>query len=162
FFSCIVFDVNTNANGVLVTQSPQGAGGSFYDNVAAAGRNFVVVEDNAFRLADGSFPAAIVHDKEFIAADSFTSSRNRDNVYVTWTVFSFKNTCAGATRGNPTQCSSAIFGSMSTDHGVTWSTPEEISGNNPAICTRGNRLDPSRSANDCANDQGSDPVVLPS
>jgi hypothetical protein len=51
---------------------------------------------------------------------------------------------------------------MSTDHGVTWSTPEEISGNNPAICTRGNRLDPSRSANDCANDQGSDPVVLPS
>ena len=59
-------------------------------------------------------------------------------------------------------CSSAIFGSMSTDHGVHWSTPEEISGNSPSLCFFGNFFDPSRSPNDCDFDQGSDPVVLPS
>src|SRR5207248_10393280 len=35
FFSCVLFDVHTNASGVLVTQSPVGAGGSFYQNVSA-------------------------------------------------------------------------------------------------------------------------------
>jgi hypothetical protein len=49
---------------------------------------------------------------------------------------------------------------MSTDHAVTWSTPEEISGSSP-LCSFGNAFDPSRSENDCDFDQGSDPVVLP-
>src|SRR5262249_2905807 len=84
YFSCVLFDINTNASGLLVTQSPQGAGGSFYDNVAAAGRNFVVVEDNNDPdPVTGVFPRVVFHDKEFIAADYFTSSPNKDNVYVT-------------------------------------------------------------------------------
>ena len=56
---------------------------------------------------------------------------------------------------------SFVFGSMSTDHGFTWSTPEEISGSNPELCFAGNFFDPSRSAAECNNDQGSDPTVLP-
>src|SRR5262249_18590851 len=121
FFSCIVFDVNTNASGILVTSSPPGAGGSFYNNVAAAGRNFVVVEDNPPPPAPGVFPAAVVHDKEFIVADAFAGSPNRDNVYVTWTLFQFKNTCQGTNPASARQCGSPIFASMSTDHALTWS-----------------------------------------
>ena len=47
---------------VLVTRSPADAGGSFYNNVPSTGSNFVVVEDNSPNF---------LHDKEFIAADSF-------------------------------------------------------------------------------------------
>jgi hypothetical protein len=49
---------------------------------------------------------------------------------------------------------------MSTNHGVTWSTPEEISGTS-SLCFLGNIFDPSRKPNDCDLDQGADPIVLP-
>jgi hypothetical protein len=147
FFSCVMFDVNSNASGLLVTQSPAGAGGSFYDNVSPTGRAFVVVEDNS---------PDIVHDKEFISADTFPGSPNRDTVYVTWTVFRFGARCLGGSPAAPAFCSSAIFGSMSTDHGVTWSTPEEISGSSASLCFGGNFFDPTRSQHDCDFDQGSD------
>lgn len=151
FFSCVLFDINSNASAVLVSASVPGAGGSFYNNVPAGGSSFVAVEDNSPNIA---------HDKEFITADANPNSPNRDNVYVTWTVFKFAATCGAPPNGQLQFCSSAIFGSMSTDHAVTWSKPEEISGSSP-LCFFGNFFDPSRAANSCNNDQGSDPVVLP-
>ena len=153
YFSCVTFDVASNASGLYVTQSPRGADGSFYFNVPdAPDKRFMVVEDNS---------PLIFHDKNFIAADRFPGSPNRDNVYVTWTVFKFGANCLEGTDTAPTQCSSPIFGSMSTDHGVTWSTPEEISGVSDSLCFFGNFLDPSEPPNACNFDQGSDPVVLP-
>lgn len=146
FFSCVALDVNSNASMLYVVQSPLGAQGSFFLNIDSAGRSFIVVEDNNPNVS---------HDKPFTAADIFPSSPNRDNVYATWTVFRFG---CGANGG---YCSSPIFGSMSTDHGVHWSTPEEISGNSAALCFFGNAFDPTRSVSDCDFDQGSDPVVLP-
>ncbi len=80
FYSCVMFDINSNASGLYVTEAPQGAGGAFYNNIPAAGRPFIVVEDNN---------PNVFHDKNFIAADIFAASPNRDNVYVTWTVFRF-------------------------------------------------------------------------
>lgn len=160
FFGCVVFDINSNANGLIVTQSPAGAGGSFYDNVPdvavdaagnprpGVGRRFIVAEDNN---------GAVVHDKPFLTADAYPNSRNRDNLYVTWTVFKFDPRCVAG----GTQCESPIFGSMSTDHGLTWSTPEEISGTSDALCFFGNILDPTLPFNSCNLDQGSDPIVLP-
>ena len=158
FFSCVVFDVNSNASGLLVTQSPQGAGGAFYDNVPAPpGRAFVVVEDNAPVGAH----QLVFHDKGFITADSFAKSPNRDNVYVTWTVFEFNARCGKPTQANPAPfCASPIFGSMSTNHGVTWSTPEEISGS-ASLCANGNFFDKTRPFNACDFNQGSDPQVMP-
>ena len=150
FFSCVVFDVADNANGILVASSPAGAGGSFYNNVPSGSptsSRFVVVEDNN---------NAIVHDKEFITADSYASSPFRDNVYVTWTVFNFS---CGKTGDQ--YCSSKIYFSRSTDHAVTWSTPKEISGVAPGLCFFGNAFDPTQSASACDFDQGSDPVVRP-
>ncbi len=148
FFSCLTFDVFTDASALLVTASPPGAHGSFFFNVPTFSRRFVVVEDNS--------PAAF-HDKQFIRADVFGGSPNRDNVYVTWTVFNF--TC-GASGGG--YCSSPIFGSMSTNHGLTWSTPEEISGRNASLCQFGGLFTGNAADNNkCNFDQGSDPIVLP-
>lgn len=151
FYSCVVFDVNSNAGAILVAASVPGAGGSFYTNVPAAGSAYVAAEDNS---------PLVAHDKEFIAADSFAGSPNRDNVYVTWTVFRFGPNCGAPPDGSLQYCSSPIFGSMSTDHAVTWSAPEEISGTSP-VCFFGNFFDATRPANACDFDQGSDPVVLP-
>jgi hypothetical protein len=147
FFTCIAFDVATNASLVYATQSPAAAQGSFFYNIDTAGRHFIVDEEND--------PAASL-DKPFITADTFAQSPNRDNVYATWTVFNF--TCAP--NGN-SFCSGTIFGSMSTDHALTWSTPEEISGSSTTLCFFGNAFDPKRSPNSCDFDQGSDPAPQP-
>jgi hypothetical protein len=154
FFSCVVFDVNSDASAILVTASPAGAGGSFYNNVPASGSRYVAVEDNS--------PAAS-HDKEFIVADSFAGSPNKNNVYLTWTVFDFEPQCGPHPAPGPAlgYCSSTIFGSMSTDHAVTWSAPEEISGSSATLCFFGNFFKPTRGAHDCDFDQGSDPAVRP-
>ena len=162
FFGCVVFDVFTNANGLIVSQAPAGAGGSFYDNVpdhnysvdaggnlvVTGGRRFIVVEDNN---------GAVLHDKPFLTSDLYPKSPNRDNIYVTWTVFKFDPRCVAG----GTQCESPIYGSMSTDHGLTWSTPEQISGFSTSLCSFGNGLDPNLPFNDCNFDQGSNPIVLP-
>jgi hypothetical protein len=67
YFSCVMFDVFSNANGLFLTQSPAGAEGAFYFNVpssiaADSTKNFLVVEDNP------NGPYAI-SDENFIAAD---------------------------------------------------------------------------------------------
>src|SRR5215472_2547378 len=147
FFTCVAFDVNSNATLVYATQSPAAAQGSFFFNLAAAGRRFIVDEEND--------PQAVL-DKPFITADTFLQSPNVDNVYATWTVFNF--TCGPHRNGF---CSSDIFGSMSTDHGLTWSTPEEVSGISPTLCFFGDFFDHKRNPHACDNDQGSDPAPQP-
>ncbi len=146
FYTCVGFDVLSNAAMVYVAQSPLGAQGSFFRNIGSFSRSFIVVEDNN---------PDVFHDKPFNTADIFPASPNRDNVYVTWTVFRFG---CGPNAG---YCSSPIFGSMSTDHGLTFSTPEEISGNSPTLCFFGNFFDSTRKPHDCDFDQGSDPIVRP-
>ncbi len=152
FFSCIGFDVASNASILYVTTSPRGAQGSFFYNLDATDRRFVVVEDNS---------AEVFHDKNFVTADTHPGSPNRDNVYVTWTVFRFSAKCAGGTAQAPAYCESNIFGSMSTDHGFTWSTPEKISGRSADLCFQGDALDPLANPHACNFNQGSDPVTLP-
>ncbi len=147
FFSCIMIDINTDASGIFVTASPPGAAGSFYFNVPQFGRPFIAVEDNS--------PAA-AHDKQFITTDTYASSPNRDNVYLTWTVFNF--TC-GASGSD--YCSSEIYGSMSTDHARTWSRPELINGANAQLCQFGNFFNPAADGTACNFNQGSDPIALP-
>ena len=151
FYSCVVIDIASNAAGLLVPASPIGAGGAFYSNVPAGGSRYVVSEDNN--------PEAS-YDKPFITADSNRGSPNRDNVYATWTIFDFAARCVGP--GNPSgYCSSAIYGSMSTNHAVTWSKPVEISGSSSTLCFFGDAFDPNRSPNACDFSQGSDPSALP-
>lgn len=155
FFSCVAFDVNTNASLVWVGQSPAGAQGSFFFNLNSFDRRFVVAEDNS---------AEILHDKELITADKFAGSPNRDSVYVTWTVFRFSPSCGP--QPNPKQleqfCESPIFGSMSTDHARHWSTPELISGSSNTLCFFGGFFTHNPADEHLCNfDQGSEPSVLP-
>lgn len=156
FFSCVGFDVLSNASLLYVTTSPRGAQGSYFYNLGTLGsttdRRFIVAEDNSAR---------VFHDKEFITADANPSSPNRDNVYVTWTVFRFSPNCRGGSAEAFAFCQSPIYGSMSTDHGFTWSTPEQISGVNRNLCFFGNYFDRRANAHACNNSQGSDPTVLP-
>jgi len=147
FFTCVVFDIADNANGILVASSPAGAGGSFYNNIPATGNAYVAVEDNN---------NPIVHDKEFIIADSFASSPFRDNVYVTWSVFNF---ACGKTGSS--YCSSKIYFTSSSDHALTWTKPKEISGIAPGLCFFGDVFDKTQSPSACDLDQGSDPIVRP-
>jgi hypothetical protein len=63
-----------------------------------------------------------LNDKEWIAADSNTSSPFRDRVYVTWTRFVFS-------AGTGAYVQSPIAFAYSTDGGATFSTPKLISGN---------------------------------
>ncbi len=152
YFSCVTFDSNTNASGLFVTASPAGAKGSYFFNIDTGSQPNSQPINRAYKVVEDNSPLAF-HDKNFIAVDSFRSSPNRDNVYVTWTVF--RMNAQGAYQRAP------IFGSMSTDGAQTWSTPEEISGNSPALCSFGDAFDPSQSPHQCDFDQGSDPVVLP-
>jgi hypothetical protein len=147
FFTCIAFDVFSNANLIYATQSPVAAQGSFFFNIEPFGRHFVVDEENN--------PQASL-DKPFITADTFASSPHRDHVYATWTVFNF--TCGPM---HNSFCSADIFASMSTDHGLSWSTPERISGASRTLCFFGNFFDPKRSPHACDFDQGSDPAAQP-
>ena len=142
YFSCVIFDAASNASGLYVTQSPPGAHGSFFFNIT--NRAFMVVEDNS---------PLVFHDKNFIAADRYPSSPNRGNVYVTWTAFRF--TATGDFQQGP------IFGSMSTDGGRHFSTPEDISASSDTLCFFGNFFDPTLSEHKCDFNQGSDPTVLP-
>lgn len=64
---------------------------------------------------------AIFNDKEWIAADHYTTSRYRDRVYVSWTRFVFNGN-----NGNYVQ--SPINFVYSTDGGHTFSAPQSISG----------------------------------
>jgi hypothetical protein len=145
FYGNIIFDrAAGNGAAVVVTQSPAGAGGSFYNNLTPFSRQYVVSEDNSL---------AAFHDKLFVTADIGAGSPNRDNVYVTWTVFKMDpNT--GAFFESP------IYGSMSTDHAKTWSTPEQISGVSKTLCFFGNFFNPALDPNSCNFSQGSDPVTL--
>ena len=76
-----------------------------------------------------------------VAADSYSTSPNRDNVYSSFTRFNF--TCGP---NSDQYCYSKIALSMSTDHGFTWSTPQQVSGSNKNLCVLGNHFDPSQSA----------------
>ena len=155
FYTCIGFDIASNAGLAFVVPSPVGAKGSYFDQVPPpfdlvppyTGREHIIAEDNS--------PAAS-YDAPKVAADAYVNSRNRDNVYFTWTVFNF--TCG---KTHDQYCESPIWGSMSTDHGFAWSTPEKISGVNRSICTLGNVFDPTQNRGACNLDGHSDIKVEP-
>src|SRR5439155_250761 len=83
--------------------NPTDAQRSFFLSIPTFSRQFIVVEDNN---------PAVFHDKPFIAADVYQGSPNRDNVYVTWTVFKFSPTCGPQPNPSAAEqyCSSPIFG----------------------------------------------------
>lgn len=146
WFSCVVFDVNSNASGLFAVPSTVALKGAAYANVAAGPSKFVVAE-----TADGH----TFYDKQFMAGDP---RPGHSEAYVTLTKFVSDQKCS--TGNNPgAYCSSEIF--LSKWNGSTWSVPVSISGDSPALCVAGNTFDKKASPSACNFDQGSMPVVNP-
>jgi hypothetical protein len=104
-------------------------------------------------VVERSTNATIFEDKPYLAADDNAASPFTGSVYATWTRFHF------ADRKETQYLESPIFFSASRDGGRTWSTPKEISGVNPAICTFSDTSLPNDGS--CREDQFSSPVVGP-
>ena len=147
WYSCVVFDVNTNASGLLAVPSTPLLKGSAYANVPAGPSKYVVAETN-----DGH----TFYDKQFMAGDP---RRGQSSVYVTFTVFTSDQKCSKG--NNPgAYCSSEIFYSKWDDATQKWSPIANVSGTSP-LCTGGNTFNKKAPADACNFDQGSMPVVNP-
>ncbi len=78
-------------------------------------------------VVERSTSGTIFEDKPYLAVDTNSASPFRDSIYMTWARFHFTKSFE--------YLESPIFFSVSRDGGQTWSTPKEISGANPTLCT---------------------------
>src|SRR5713101_2192176 len=102
-------------------------------------------------IVEQSTSATIFEDKPYLAVDTNARSLFRDSVYMTWARFHFDR--------NGNYLESPIFFSVSRDAGQTWSTPVELSGANPSLCTFSGTPLPYDGR--CREDQFASPVVAP-
>jgi len=104
-------------------------------------------------VADGGGPTSceangVFNDKEWIVTDNNPHSPFYGWTYLTWTAFKSAN---GVTLESP------IWESHSSDGGLSWSTPQEISGSNSSLCT----FQVDGPTSECDEDQFSVPSVGP-
>lgn len=145
WYSCVAFDLNSNASGIFAVPSTAALKGAAYANIGAGASKYVVAE-----TADGH----TFYDKEFIAADT---RAGHHEVYETFTTFIADQKCS--TGNNPgAYCSSEIW--MAKWDGSAWGAPFDISGSNAQLCVGGNTFDKKLDATACNFDQGSMPIVL--
>ena len=149
WYSCVVFDVNSNASGLFVVPSTSALKGSAYANVGAGPSPFVVGTEDA--------SGAHFFDKEFIAADM---RAGHTEVYVTWTDFRADPRCKRSfNRGGFCEAPIMLSKWIASPAPAHWTTPLEISGRS-SLCTLGDSFNPQIPADSCNIDQGSMPVVL--
>jgi hypothetical protein len=116
YFACLQFnrgstsDTPSNASGIFVYRSADGGASWSFDGDPVTVVQGTEAEDIG------------LEDKEWMTVDANPDSPFRDRVYVTWSRFNFGFS------------SSTIMESHSSDHGVTWSTPQAISGFDPVLC----------------------------
>jgi hypothetical protein len=147
WYSCVVFDLNTNASGLFAIPSTPALKGAAYANVAAGASPYVVAETN-----DGH----TFYDKQFMAGDP---RAGHEEAYITFTVFLADQKCSQG--NNPgAYCSSEIFYSKWNPATSTWSAPANVSGASASLCTLGDFFDKKANPNACNFNQGSMPVVL--
>lgn len=108
YMANLFFNRTDCRNGVAVSRSVNN--GRTWTRPALTTGAGIVAYDN--QISGGE--CAIVHDKEYIAVDRYSTGVRRGNVYVTWTRFSTTD--------------SPIYFSQSSDQGVTWSPGAAISG----------------------------------
>jgi hypothetical protein len=149
WYSCVVFDVNSNASAVFATPSTPSLKGSAYADIPDAPSGLVVAETN-----DGH----TFYDKEFIAGDT---RAGHDEVYETFTVFLADQKCSKG--NNPgAYCSGAIWYSKWDPAAKKFTPIANLSGSSASLCVLGDFFDKKADPTACNFDQGSMPVVLPS
>jgi hypothetical protein len=146
----VLFDINSAtypSSAFIVQKSNAPIGGAFYHSPLA--QPFQTYFDLPVGVIASDDNANIFNDKEYIVADSHSTSPKANNVYATWTRFNLA-TGAGLTFNSP------INFSQSTDGGATWSPGIEISGSSATACpVNSGESNPIA----CDQDQGSDPIV---
>lgn len=123
------------------------------DVVASVSKDGGIHWDKVVEVADGGGPTScetdgVFNDKEWITTDNHPRSPFYGRTYLTWTAFL---SAAGLTLESP------IMESHSDDGGLTWTTPQEISGSSSALCT----FQADGPASQCDEDQYSVPSVGP-
>ncbi|CAN5127959.1 sialidase family protein [soil metagenome] len=151
YYDAIGFDLFDNLNGIWAWASNPEHKGSFLHQ--PVGSELSATPRTVVEECDPN--SAIFHDKQFTAVDSYPNSPFHNNIYITWTMFDFSCGESGFD-----YCESPIVISRSTDRGLTWSPPQEISGVSE-ICRFGDAFDPDENKNSCNSDQGSFPLVGP-
>ena len=145
WYSCVVFDLNTNASGLFAVPSTPALKGAAYANIGAGASKYVVAETN-----DGH----TFYDKQFMAGDP---RAGHEEAYITFSVFLADQKCSQG--NNPgAYCSSEIF--YSKWDGTKWSTPANVSGSSASLCVLGDFFDKKADPHACNFNQGSMPVVL--
>ena len=145
----LLFDIVSPASALVVAKSNFPIGGAFYHSPNST-IPFQTYDTETLGVIANDNDPNVLNDKDFAIADSNPASPKKNNVYATWTRFN-------SATGNGTGYNSPIYFSQSTDGGATWSPGVEISGASPA-CTD---FSGSANANQCDQDQGSDPIVGP-
>jgi Neuraminidase (sialidase) len=123
------------------------------DVVVSISRDGGIHWNTVVEVADGGGPTScesngLFNDKDWITTDNNPASPFYGRTYVTWTAFTTIN---GVTTQSP------IAESHSDDGGLTWSSPQVISGSNAALCT----FQADGPAGACDEDQFSVPTVAP-
>ena len=90
----------------------------------------------------------IFNDKEWIVTNNYPGSLHYGRTYLTWTRYVFEREAF---------IESAIWEAHSDNGGLTWSTPQPISGSNASLCT----YQSEGSAGVCDENQFSVPTVAP-
>jgi hypothetical protein len=148
WYSCVAFDLNTNASAVFASPSTPELKGSAYADIGAGASPYVVAETN-----DGH----TFYDKEFIAADT---RAGHEELYETFTVFIADQKCSKG--NNPgAYCSSEIWYSKWDPAAGKFTPIANVSGSSASLCVLGDFFDKKADPNACNFDQGSMPVVLP-
>ena len=136
WYSCVVFDINSNASAVFATRSTPALKGSAYANIPDAPSPLVVAETN-----DGH----TFYDKEFIAGDT---RPGHEEIYETLTVFLADQKCSKG--NNPgAYCSSEIFYSKWDPAAGKFTPIANVSGSSSSLCVLGDFYDKKADPNAC-------------
>lgn len=116
YYACLQF------NRGATSDTPSSASGLFVYRSADGGASWTFPGDPVTVVQGTEEEDIGLEDKEWMTVDASEGSPFQDRVYVTWSRFNFAFSSA------------TIMESHSSDHGVTWSEPQAISGFDPVLC----------------------------
>jgi hypothetical protein len=152
YFAGLGLSIEGLESAILVARSDAGIDGAFY-HIPDTSDPWHQYKNTPLGVVTDEFDetGCSTNDKELMAVDGHIGSPKQDYLYMAWARFDF---CTGFGVG----AHSPMYFSQSSDGGVTWSTPLEISGSNPTYCTD---FSAEQDPNACDQDQGAHPVVGP-
>ncbi|MGH9024891.1 MAG: exo-alpha-sialidase [Acidimicrobiia bacterium] len=116
YYACLQF------NRGVTSDNPSFASGLFVYRSANGGASWTFPGDPVTVVQGTEEEDIGLEDKEWMTVDASSESPFQDRIYVTWSRYNFAFSAA------------VIMEAHSSDHGVTWSEPQAISGFDPVLC----------------------------